>query len=103
MLLLPIDIERQRLWSLDTFGPGLRTGGLTKHIEKELDEIRAEPQDLSEWVDVIILALDGAWRSGHTGREIIDAYHEKMRVNIAREWPDWREGDEDTPIEHVRN
>jgi len=32
---------RQREWSERTFGPGKRTGGITAHIAKELDEIRA--------------------------------------------------------------
>jgi hypothetical protein len=41
-------------------------GSCIKHIKKELDdEIAHDPLDLGEWIDVIILGLDGAWRTGH--------------------------------------
>ena len=59
-------IKRQWLWSRDTFGNGRRTGGVIQHIRKELNEIEQKPDDLEEWVDVIILALDGFWRHGGT-------------------------------------
>lgn len=57
-------LEKQRTWSLKTFGPGRRTLGLVAHIRKELKEIEADPTDPMEWVDVVILALDGAHRTG---------------------------------------
>lgn len=91
----------QRLWSQNTFGPGYRPGVIA-HIEKELREIEADPTDVYEWVDVIILALDGAMRAGHRPQTIIDAYHSKMLENLLREWPDWRLFSADQPIEHVR-
>jgi hypothetical protein len=59
------DHRGQREWSEATFGPGVRTLGVTNHIRKELEEIEKDPHDLNEWTDVIILAFDGAWRSGH--------------------------------------
>lgn len=95
-------IALQQEWSRKTFGPGARTQGLIEHIRKELLEIETDPTDISEWVDVIILALDGAWRSGHTPREIIYKYHEKIRINQQRTWPDWRQSDGTTAIEHIR-
>ena len=45
-------IERQREFSLRTFGPGQRTAGVLDHIAKELDEVRKAPTDLSEWADI---------------------------------------------------
>lgn len=95
-------IERARQWSIETFGPGARTLGVTEHIRKELVEILAEPSDVDEWVDVVILALDGAWRAGHEPQAIIDAYHAKMERNFDRSWPDWRGRSENEPIEHIR-
>jgi hypothetical protein len=69
----PIDLKdyllRQKDWSERAFGEGRRTEGICKHIEKELAEIRAYPEDIMEWVDVAILALDGAWRAGYTPDE----------------------------------
>src|SRR5262245_26420143 len=66
-------LQRQREWSERTFGPGPRTAGVLDHIRKELREIEAEPTDLREWIDVAILALDGAWRAGFDPDEIIDS------------------------------
>lgn len=97
------DIEAQRQWSLQTFGPGPRTGGVTDHISKELEEIKSDPTDLMEWVDVVILAIDGAWRAGHSPVAIIEAYHAKQKRNKARTWPDWRTLSEDVAIEHDRS
>lgn len=96
------DLDRQRSWSAETFGPGPRTLGVLNHIRSELDEIEADPEDLSEWIDVIILAIDGAWRAGHSPEDIIAAYHAKQEKNLARTWPDWRTMSQDQPIEHDR-
>ena len=95
-------LARQRDFSLRTFGPGARTAGVLAHIRKELAEIEAAPLDLSEWADVVILALDGAWRTGADPRQIIAAIKAKQARNEARTWPDWRTADPDKPIEHVR-
>lgn len=94
-------LERQRAWSTKTFGPGVRLG-VIDHIEKELDEVREDVTCLEEWVDVIILAFDGAWRAGHEPQAIIDAVKAKQLRNEAREWPDWRTMSADEAIEHVK-
>lgn len=94
-------IERQRDWSAKTFGPGFRRGTID-HIRKELEEIEADPLDLTEWVDVIILALDGAWRAGHAPQQILDAIQQKQTKNEGRTWPDWRTQPLDQAIEHDR-
>lgn len=94
---------RQRAWSEKTFGPGPRTLGVLDHIRKELKEIEAKPDDLSEWIDVAILAFDGAWRAGHTPEDIVAALVAKQTKNEARQWPDWRAGSPDKAIEHVRD
>ena len=99
-------VMRQREWSLKTFGPGTRANAIVDHITKELDEIRAAPDDLTEWVDVIILALDGAWRCcEETGRpltEIAETLYRKQRINWLREWPDWRTQDPNKAITHIK-
>ena len=96
-------LAHQRAWSERTFGPGARTLGVLDHIGKELDEIRADPTDLGEWVDVIILAFDGAWRHGWEPQQIIDAIKAKQAKNEARTWPDWRTMSADQAIEHDRS
>lgn len=95
-------LQRQRDWSGKTFGPGPRTKGVIDHIRKELCEIEADPSDISEWIDVTILALDGAWRAGHTPDQIIAALVAKQVKNEARNWPNWRTSDPNKAIEHVR-
>ena len=93
---------RQRDFSLRTFGPGQRTHGVLDHIRMELAEIEAKPADLTEWVDVILLALDGAWRAGHEPVDIAVAIQAKQIKNEHRSWPDWRTADPNKAIEHVR-
>jgi hypothetical protein len=96
-------LARQRDWSRQTFGPGARTAGIVDHIRKELTEIQAAPDDISEWIDVAILALDGAWRAGAGPEQIIEALVAKQTKNEARDWPDWRSADPDKAIEHDRS
>lgn len=96
-------LRRQREWSRQTFGPGRRTLGVLDHIRKELLEIEADPDDWTEWIDVVILALDGAWRHGAEPRQILDAIVAKQAKNEARTWPDWRTLGDDQAIEHDRS
>jgi len=92
----------QKEFSERTFGPGPRTAGVIDHIRKELKEIEQEPDSLEEWVDVVILALDGCWRSGATPEEIVAMIQTKQAKNERRIWPDWRTADTDKAIEHDR-
>ncbi|WP_263147765.1 DUF550 domain-containing protein [Pseudomonas sp. RIT-PI-AD] len=93
---------RQRDFSERTFGPGPRVAGVLDHIRKELLEIEENPGDLTEWIDVVILALDGAWRTGATPSQIIEALVAKQEKNEARSWPDWRSVPVGCAIEHDR-
>lgn len=95
-------LHRQKAFSEKTFGPGTRAKGVCDHIRKELNEIESDPADLMEWVDVVLLALDGAWRSGASPEEIAAALEAKLTRNESRTWPDWRTADPDKAIEHVR-
>lgn len=96
-------LQRQADFSLRTFGPGPRVEGVTDHIAKELQEVRDSKGDLKEWVDVVILGLDGAWRSGATPQQIIEAIVAKQAKNEGRTWPDWRTAPEGQAIEHDRS
>ena len=103
MFNLVAHLQRQLRWSLNTFGPGARTQGILDHIRKELGEIERAPLDLSEWIDVVILGFDGAWRAGYTPVQIVDALVEKQTKNESRIWPDWRAQPQDKAIEHIRH
>ena len=100
-------LHRQVAFSARTFGPGDRTDGVCDHIRKELAEVQADfaagASTLPEWVDVIILALDGAWRSGATPEQIVEAIVAKQTKNEGRKWPDWRAAPLGKAIEHDRS
>lgn len=95
-------IRRQSEWSEATFGPGPRPAQVVDHIRKELKEIERDPADLSEWCDVVAMALDGARRAGHSAEEIARQLAAKLETNKARRWPDWRTADRTKAIEHIR-
>ena len=99
-------LRRQIAFSERTFGPGHRTQGVIDHMRKELNEVQADFDEgrstLPEWVDVIILALDGAWRSGATPEQIAAEIVAKQAKNEGRRWPDWRTAPAGKAIEHDR-
>lgn len=92
-------------WSQKTFGEGDRTEGLLKHIARESDEVRAADhpdQALGQWVDIIILAIDGALRAGHTPLAVAQAILNKHRINKGRRWPPLVNQIPGEPNEHIR-
>lgn len=106
-------VRRQMDWSERTFGPGDRTKGTVDHVRKELQELLDDPDDgerAKEWVDVIILGLDGLWRAleadGHEKAVIPElaeiSLTQKQSKNENRTWPDWRKFSKDEAIEHDR-
>jgi hypothetical protein len=95
-------LRRQHEFSERTFGSGPRIKGVVDHIRKETQEVLDGGGELAEWIDVVILALDGAWRSGATPEEIVAALVAKQTRNESRQWPDWRNAPADKAIEHVR-
>lgn len=100
-------IKDAKEWSLNTFGPGTREKGVSEHIRKELQEIANAPTPelkAKEWVDVVILGIDGLWRSmpDAPAGALVAMIVAKYQKNFRREWPDWRTVGEDKPIEHVK-
>lgn len=97
-------LRRQREWSIRTFGPATpendRRKGVIDHIRKEC--IEAET-DGGEFIDIVILALDGLWRAGFNAHEIEAMLNAKHAKNAARTWPDWRGVSPDLAIEHDRS
>ena len=93
-------LEDQKEWSLQTFGGAPRTRGITEHISKELEEIRSDPQDVSEWIDVLILALDGYWRAGGDTQNLVKRLRYKQIINRLRSWP--KDVPEDRAVLHSK-
>jgi hypothetical protein len=95
-------LKRQKKWSSNTFGPGERTEGIMDHILKEMIELRENPEGIEEWIDIVILALDGAWRVGHSPDAIARQIALKQHINEHREWPDIADTEHHKAIEHIR-
>ena len=108
-------LARQIAFSRATFGPGERTAGCCDHIAKELVEVLADAAKgpgaaATEWVDVVILALDGLTRSliagGHDHNlapmTACDMIRRKQSINEQRDWPDWRTAPADKAIQHMK-
>jgi hypothetical protein len=74
-------------WSYQTFGNSERHIGVLKHIEKEIEETRQNPNDVTEWIDIILLAFDGACRMGFTPEQVVTALIAKQEKNTQRRWP----------------
>jgi hypothetical protein len=87
-------------WSLKTFGEGKRTLGIIKHIKKELKEVQKNPDDLLEWIDVIILAMDGYWRHGGDALTLLVDLNKKQKINFKRKYP--FPVSQDKPSEHIK-
>jgi len=111
-------LKRQIAFSRATYGPPTTTKGVINHIRKELIEVEeaaastgiASKSEMNEWADVVILALDGMWRSMEmTGLRpdgvpdfLVGMIEEKQLKNELREWPDYRTADPDKAIEHIK-
>lgn len=108
---------RQMVFSKATYGPGTRTNGVLDHIKKEVEEVRESGGSADEWVDLVILALDGLTRqlsfcnggdhrtarSSEIAQTACNMIVGKQDRNENRTWPDWRTMSADKAIEHDRS
>lgn len=106
-------LMRQMAFSHQAFGPGERTHGILDHMRKEMKEVADANGEASEWVDLVLLSLDGLtrrlayvngergdpFRVAETACRMIQAQQSR---NEARTWPDWRTIPKNKAIEHIR-
>lgn len=85
----------EKVWPTQTYK------GVLDHIKQEIEEIERTPEDLEEWIDLILLSFAGAYRVGATIEEVINMLKYKQKRNEKRKWLDWREADPDKAINHV--
>lgn len=90
--------DRHAAWSQVTFSDVGPVGPL-KHLAKEALEAAAAPDDLSEWADLQFLLWDAQRRAGISDGEITAAMEEKLKVNMARQWPEPKDGE---PRLHIK-
>lgn len=91
--------SRHAEWSQKTFGNVGPLGPL-KHLSKEAIEAAEAVDDLSEWADMQFLLWDAQRRAGISDAEIIAAMEEKLKVNMARSWPEPKDGE---PRMHIKD
>ncbi|MCA9223804.1 MAG: DUF550 domain-containing protein [Planctomycetales bacterium] len=115
-------LTRQITFSRGAFGPARRHKGVVEHIKKELEELEDAGGSPDEWVDLVMLSLDGLTRAVRErlreGTDIMQGFeptHDriardsvavivgKLAKNELRDWPDWRTASEDQAIEHDRS
>ena len=90
-------------FSDEAFGDVSERGpiGPLKHLKLEVDEAIAKPDDVSEYADIFILAIDSARRAGFTATELIEAAAlGTLYITRRREWKKASGGDE--ALEHDR-
>ena len=85
-------------WSDATFGNVGPIGPL-KHLSKEALEAADDVIDLSEWADMQFLLWGAQRRAGICDGEITAAMEEKLKVNMARQWPEPKDGE---PRLHIK-
>jgi hypothetical protein len=98
-------LRRHVEWGHATFGSpadGRGPLGPLDHLKKEIVEITEDPTDLKEWIDAIILSIDGFLRAGGKLTMVLPMLLHKQSVNALRDWPDWKTADPNKAIEHVR-
>lgn len=61
----------QREFSVSTFGPAPRLEGVHDHLAKEIEEVKREPDDITEWADCLLLSFDGTMRAGADIDELV--------------------------------
>lgn len=88
-------------WSQTQFGLDSERGpeGPLAHLAKEVEEMAADPTDLSEYADGLLLLLDASRRAGFTADQLLEAASVKLKVNMEREWG---EPNPDGSVEHIR-
>ena len=110
-------LARQAAWSRATFGPGERRNGVIEHLQKEIEEFKADGS-IEEACDIVVLAHDLLLRRiaeeinvslstkfnfDDVGGFAAEAVRNKLLKNEKRVWPNWRDFSEDQAIEHDRS
>ncbi len=92
-------IKRIGYWADIEFGPSIsRRGSILFHLQKELSELIADPNDLSEVADIFILLC--SFINSFSDKNFEEIVKTKFQINKNRKW---KKPDKDGVIEHVRD
>lgn len=87
-------------WSDSVFGEGRPPTAPLHHLKKEVREAIENPDDDSEYADMLMLILDAYRMKGGTANELIKYTYNKLEENKQRKWG---KPDKNGVVEHVRN
>ena len=89
-------------WSQETFGKDDERDciGPLEHLKKEIEEVKQNPADITEWADMFLLYLDGLRRAGIGFPMLLEVARRKHEHNKTRKWNKAENG---KPSEHVRD
>lgn len=89
-------------WSQETFGRDNERDcfGPLEHLKKEIEEVKQNPADVTEWADMFLLYLDGLRRAGIAFPMLLEVARRKHEHNKTRKWNKAENG---KPSEHVRD
>lgn len=85
------------IWSDRQFGKFDRRPSCLRHLQREIQEIIDEPDDVEEYADALILLIDSARMAGIVADDLLDAAFSKLEVNKKRKW---KPADEEGVFEH---
>lgn len=88
-------------WSQETFGGDDERDciGPLEHLKKEIEEVKQNPADVTEWADMFLLYLDGLRRAGIGFPMMLEVARRKHEHNKLRKCNKAENG---KPSEHVR-
>lgn len=74
-----------KTWTEKQF-PQRNTASIMAHLRKETAEVEAEPLDIMEYADCMMLLLDAASYNGLHASDILRACGENLVINKSRKW-----------------
>lgn len=80
--------QSQSEWSQRTFGSDAVKGpeGPLNHLSKEVQEVLANPKDIEEYADCLLLIFDACRRAGFQYDELRKTVITKHEINKGRIW-----------------
>lgn len=78
-------------WAAKTF-PSATTQSALHHLKEEIKEVEADPTDVMEYADMLMLVMEAARLSGFSADDILKAFAQKHEINKSRIWVKNRNG-----------
>lgn len=80
---------RHKEWADATFPDDTFTDVL-KHLKEEIQEVEADPKNITEFADCFMLLIYAAGKSGFSMSSLLKAMWDKFKINKTRTWKNGR-------------